>query len=651
MIFSEKNTPRWIVFFIDIFICLFSISLSYLLRFNFSIPQTEIVSFNIVFPFILSVRLVIFYFLKTYAGIVRYTSTKDAQRIFLAVGIGSVFFAIFNIITFYLKGIFLVPYSIVIIDFITTIFIMTSSRLLVKVLYLEFKNPTKTKTNVIIYGAGESGIITKRTLDRDAGTKYKVKAFIDDDKNKVGKKLEGVTIYNAKNDLEELLKDNTVAHLIISIQSIHPKTKQEIAETCLNYNTKILNVPPVENWINGQLSFKQIKKIKIEDLLEREPIKLNTDIIKKQISGKRVLITGAAGSIGSEIVRQIISFSPDKIILLDQAESPLYDIELELQEKRKFKNVETVIGDIKNIERMKNLFNTFRPEIVYHAAAYKHVPMMENNPSESILTNVCGTKIIADLSIQFNVETFVMVSTDKAVNPTNIMGATKRIAEIYIQALNKRNSSLSLPKGESETDMKVLPLGEDLGGTTTKFITTRFGNVLGSNGSVIPRFKKQIDEGGPITVTHPDITRYFMTIPEACQLVLEAGAMGKGGEIFIFDMGNSVRVADLAKKMVRLSGLTLGKDIQLVYTGLRPGEKLYEELLNDHENTIPTHHPKIMVAKVKEYDFEIIAKEISELIDLFNTQNNEAIVKKMKHIVPEFKSNNSVYEQLDSTNN
>ena len=617
----NRNTPRWIVFCIDLGICGFSILLAYALRFNFKIPDNELINLRTVIPFVLLMRSVSFLIFSSYAGIVRYTSTKDAQRIFVAILTGSFFFASFNIVHYRFKDVFLIPYSVVIIDFITTVFVMTASRLLVKTLYLEYKNPSKTKTNVIIYGAGESGLITKRTLDRDAGMKYNVKAFVDDDSHKVGKKLEGVTIYSASKDLENLLKDNTVAHLIISIHNLTPQQKQDVVDTCLNYNTKILNVPPVTSWINGELSFKQIKKIKIEQLLERDPIQLDIARIKKQISGKRVLVTGAAGSIGSEIVRQIISFNPERLILLDCAESPLYDIDLEIGEKFRLKNYESVLGDIRYGERMRNLFQTFRPEIVYHAAAYKHVPMMENNPSESVMTNVNGTKIIADLSVEFGVQNFVMISTDKAVNPTNVMGATKRIAEMYIQSLNNVSS--------------------------TRFITTRFGNVLGSNGSVIPRFRKQIEEGGPITITHPDITRFFMTIPEACQLVLEAGAMGNGGEIFIFDMGKSVRISDLAKKMIKLSGLTLGKDIQIVYSGLRPGEKLYEELLNDSENTMPTHHPKIMIAKVREYNYEQMNKQVCELIELFHSQNNDVLVKKMKKVVPEFISNNSIYERLD----
>ena len=622
----EKNTPRWIVFTLDMAICTFSLVLALLLRFNFSVPENELDLFMRALPWLLAVRATSFFLAKTYQGIIRYTSSKDAQRIFIVVTLGSCAFALINLGTFFLskEPFFLIPYSIIIIDFLATTFIMISTRLMVKALYFELKNPNRDKRSVIIFGAGESGIITKRTLDRDAGTKYKVLAFIDDAPGKAGKKLEGVTIYPFEK-LEELLKNNNVAHVVISVQSLNPKRKQDIVDLCLDYNSKVLNVPPVSTWINGELSFKQIKKIRIEDLLERDPIKLNEENIRKQISGKSVLITGAAGSIGSEMVRQIMRFNPGKLILLDQAESPLYDTEMELNDKHQFRNFEVVIGDIRNSERMENLFRTFRPQLVYHAAAYKHVPMMENNPSEAVRTNVLGTKVIADLSVKYNVEKFVMVSTDKAVNPTNVMGASKRIAEIYTQSLSTTSS--------------------------TRFVTTRFGNVLGSNGSVIPRFKQQIESGGPITITHPEITRYFMTIPEACQLVLEAGAMGKGGEIFIFDMGQSVKIVDLAKKMIQLSGLTLGKDIQIVYTGLRPGEKLYEELLNDSENTVPTHHSQIMIARVDECDFATISNNISGLISLFDKQDNKAIVSKMKEIVPEFKSNNSIYEELDEMSN
>ncbi|MBP7245561.1 MAG: polysaccharide biosynthesis protein, partial [Bacteroidia bacterium] len=444
----------------------------------------------------------------------------------------------------------------------------------------------------------------------------------DDDPKKTGKKLEGISIYHVS-ELEKILDKKTINHLIIAIQNISIERKQFIAEAGLSHGLRVLSVPPIQSWINGELSFKQIKKVHIEDLLGRESIQLQLDQIKEELFNKTILVTGAAGSIGSEMVRQILPFKPKLLLLLDIAESPLYDLELEIRDNpsTNIQNIEPIIGDIRNKERMRNVFNTFHPDIIFHAAAYKHVPMMELNPSESILNNVLGTKIIADLSMEFNASKFVMISTDKAVNPTNIMGATKRIAEMYTQSMN--------------------------GFGKTKFITTRFGNVLGSNGSVIPRFKKQIDSGKPLTITHPDITRYFMTISEACQLVLEAGSMGKGGEIFIFDMGSPVKIADLAKKMIQLSGLELGKDIQINYTGLRPGEKLFEELLANEENTLPTHHKKIMIAKVKSYPFDFVSGEIDELVDLFNSQNNEAIVTKMKKIVPEFLSKNSEYERLD----
>jgi len=609
------------VLIIDLVICFFAIIIAYLVRFNFNIPEVEIKGFPFVFSVIIGVRLLSFLITGTYKGIVKHTSSKDSQRIFITLTIGSLAFVVVNLIFYYgINKTFPIPFSIIIIDYMATLFLMITLRVLFKSIYTEIMNPYREKSNVIIFGAGESGIITKRTLDKDAGLKYKVLAFIDEDAKKEGKILEGVKILGL-NKLDDLLSKEDVAHLIISVQQLSSARKKMLIDTCLKYDTKVLNVPPVSNWINGQLSFKQIKKIQIEELLEREPIKLSEDNIKQQLSDKVILVTGAAGSIGSEMVRQIVQFSPKKIILLDQAESPLYDMELELGDDPSHVPYEIVIGDIRNKERMENLFKTFQPSYVFHAAAYKHVPMMENNPSESIFTNVLGTKVIADLAVQYNIERFVMVSTDKAVNPTNVMGASKRIAEIYIQSLSTT--------------------------ANTKFITTRFGNVLGSNGSVIPRFRKQIESGGPITITHPDITRFFMTIPEACQLVLEAGTSGEGGEIYIFDMGESVKILDLAKKMIKLSGLTLDKDIKITYTGLRPGEKLYEELLANEENTIATHHNQIMIAKVKKYDFKEVDTKINQLISSFNAQNNFQIVAQMKALVPEFKSKNSVYEELD----
>jgi FlaA1/EpsC-like NDP-sugar epimerase len=622
MLLLRKNTPRWLIFLTDIFISLFSTFVAYLLRFNFEIPKIEWDSFSIVFPFVLLVRGITFYIARTNAGIIRYTSTKDTERIFIAVSIGSLIFSLANLLSFkFYDEKFIIPFSVIIIDFMATMFIMVAYRIFIKIAYFEIKNPSRQKNSVIIYGAGEAGIISKRTLDKDAGSKFKVVAFIDDNPSKAKRKLEGIPIHHASM-LEELIESGDIHHVIVSIQNIHHNKLNVITELCLKYNTKVLNVPPVSKWINGELSFKQIKKVKIEDLLGRDLIKLDELEIRKQISNKTVLVTGAAGSIGSELARQITKYSPKKLVLLDQAESPLYELEVELNEKRINKNCEVVIGDIRNASRLERIFETFRPNIVYHAAAYKHVPLMENNPCEATQTNIIGTKYLAEMAIKYNVKRFVMISTDKAVNPTNVMGASKRIAEIFIQGLNQNEK--------------------------TEFITTRFGNVLGSNGSVIPLFKRQIEQGGPITVTHPEITRYFMTIPEACQLVLEASAIGKGGEIYIFDMGDSVKIVDLAKKMVKLSGLELGKDIQIVYSGMRPGEKLYEELLNDKESTLETHHPQIMRANTIAHDFNSVCTQIQALVNEFDQQNNIGIVKIMKEMVPEYKSRNSIFEELDA---
>ncbi|MGZ3865757.1 MAG: polysaccharide biosynthesis protein [Bacteroidia bacterium] len=620
--FWKYNMPRWSILLIDVVVCAFSLTLAFFLRFNFaSIPPHELKNFPIAYALVISVRLISFLLTKTYKGVVRYTGSRDSIRILITVLGGSIVLFIINIATRFVAGKYYIPHSVVIIDALCTMFIMICSRLAVKAIYFENKNPERERINILIYGAGEAGIITKRTLDRDASVKYKVIGFIDDDLKKKGRSLEGTFIYPPEK-LEELIKENNIETVVISITNISASHKNEIIETCLNYNVRVLNVPPAAKWINGELSFNQLKTVAIEQLLERDPIKLDVSMIETQVKGKTILVTGAAGSIGSELVRQILRFHPKKIILLDNAESPLHEIELELSEKFSSSQFEVVMGDVRNADRMRNVFRTFKPQLVYHAAAYKHVPMMENNPSESILTNVLGTKTVAELAVEFGVEKFVLISTDKAVNPTNVMGASKRIAEIFTQSLGKTSK--------------------------TKFITTRFGNVLGSNGSVIPRFKKQLEQGGPITVTHKDITRYFMTIAEACQLVLEAGCMGNGGEIFVFDMGKQVKISDLARKMIRLSGLTEGRDIQIVYTGLRPGEKLYEELLADAENTLPTHHPQILIGKVKEYGFEEVKTKIEKLITLFDGQNNVEIVGRMKELVPEFKSNNSVFEKLDN---
>ena len=620
MRFEKSSMPVSVLFLIDLGICFISVLISYLLRFNFNIPAEEFNSLFWVIPSLLAIRTISNLIFQTHRGIIRLTNTSDVQRVFLSVACGSIFIMLFNPILLRICGTYLIPYSITVIECVFTIFLMVTMRIGVKVLLIEWFSTGKEKSKVVIVGSGDTGLTAKRAIERDAGAKYVVVAFIDDDPGRRGKKVQGVHV-KQQTELFEMINDQEIQLVILARTDIEADQKQNIIDSCLVNNIKVFSVPPVSSWINGELSFKQIKKINVKDLLERSIIDIHTENIRKELQGKRVLVTGAAGSIGSEMVKQILPFKPSKLILLDQAESPLYELERELQDELNYSGFEIVVGDIRNEARMRNVFQHFQPEYVFHAAAYKHVPLMENNPSEALLTNVKGTRVLADLASEFGAQKFVMVSTDKAVRPTNVMGASKRVAEIYVQSLGQVSQ--------------------------TKFITTRFGNVLGSNGSVIPIFARQIERGGPVTVTHPDVTRFFMTIPEACLLVLEAGTYGQGGEIFLFDMGKSVRIKDLVEKMIKLSGLTLNKDITIKYTGLRPGEKLYEELLNDKENTVETHHKRIMKALVQEFDFKMVEQAINEMIPFFETQNNEEIVKRMKLLVPEYKSKNSIFEQLD----
>lgn len=618
--FERKYTPRWIVFTIDVFISFASIIISYLLRFNFEIPDSELVSLYVIVPFVVGIRILTFILARTYAGIIRYSGMYDSKRIFLTILSGSIFILFGNVFSHnYITKTYIVPTSVVIIDFITTVFFMVALRWLVKILFFEYRTSSMPMKRVVIYGTELPAIAAKQSVEQDVNLRYKVIAFIDDVEKKTKKKIEGVPIY-PKNTLRKTLKEEEIDFFILAKPAESIDKKKEVIEIALDEGIRVMTLPMVENWVEG-VNPKQIQRIRIEDLLERSPIVLGKKNITNQVKGKIVLVTGAAGSIGSEIVRQLIRFEPKNILLFDQAETPMYEIEINLKEELNAYNCEIIIGDVTDSNRLKTVFETFQPQIVYHAAAYKHVPMMENNPAEAIKANVKGTKMLADMAHQYGVEKFVMISTDKAVNPTNIMGATKRISEVYIQALNEKSQ--------------------------TSFITTRFGNVLGSNGSVIPRFRKQIESGGPITVTHPQITRFFMTIPESCQLVIEAGAMGKGGEIFIFDMGESVKIIDLAKKMIRLYGLKLGKDIQINFTGLRPGEKLYEELLANKENTIPTHHNQILVAKAATQEYEEINEKIMHLLQHLNNPKNMELVGIMKEIIPEFISKNSIYEKLD----
>ncbi len=616
----RRNTPRAVIWFIDLLIVLGSVILAYLLRFNFDIPASESKPFAVLIPWILAVRGISFLISRTHAGLIRYTSTADGLRVMITLVIGSVVLGLTNVITWFTMHWFMIPTTIILLEFLITTVGMILFRTTVKIAWLEFQNPGGQRVDVIIYGAGEEGINAKHVMDHDAATRYKVIAFIDEDKGKQYKKLERVDIF-PPSKLEPLLKDRTIAQLILAYHPVDPAYRQELVDLCLRYNTKVLAVPPAIAWVNGKLSFSQIRQVNIEDLLERDVIELDTDDIRQYLNNKVVMITGAAGSIGSEIVRQVAGFVPARMILIDSAETPLNSLELECKASIKDISIDFILGNVCNVLRMRSLFEQFKPQIVFHAAAYKHVPVQEAHPGEAVFTNVHGTRVMADLSMEFGVKKFIMISTDKAVNPTSVMGASKRIAEIYCQSMNRLER--------------------------TSFITTRFGNVLGSNGSVIPLFRQQIEKGGPVTVTHPEVIRYFMTIPEACRLVLEAGALGKGGEIFIFDMGKPVKIIDLAKRMIQLSGLEAGKDIQIVFTGMRPGEKLYEELLNLQENTLPTHHPLIMIAKVREQDPEQVRSEIEALVELTSHCDDTELVRRMKQIVPEYKSQNSVYEALD----
>ena len=623
MLLPKSNTPRWIIIFGDIVLSLTALFVAYLIRFDLEAKEELIQSeWNILSKSIwlyIGIKLVVSYLFKIHKGLIRHTSIEDFTRIVKATLISSTLFGISGLVKYYyIDGAYLFPTSVLIVElFFSTAFIV-GSRFVIKLIHMESTRSKDVDEVVLIYGAGISGLLTKRTIEKDQATAYRIAGFIDDNKKQSGNRLEGITIYHSS-ELEKVISDKSVTELIIAIQAPDELKRKEIVEICLANGVTVQKVPSAKSWINGEFSAKQISKIKIDDLLGRKPIVLDEDKIAAELSNEIILVTGAAGSIGSGMVRQIAKYNPAKLVLLDQAESPLYDLQNEISSEFPNLKFEAVIGDIRSRDRMKNVFTSFNPKYVFHAAAYKHVPLMEVNPSEAVLTNILGTKNLVDLASEFKVHKFVMISTDKAVNPTNVMGASKRIAEIYAQYSNDSD---------------------------TKFITTRFGNVLGSNGSVIPLFQRQLDQGGPLTVTDERITRFFMTIPEACQLVLEAGTMGEGSEIFVFDMGESVKIIDLAKKMIQLSGMELGKDIEIKITGLRPGEKLYEELLAKEENTLTTHHPQILKAKMREEESDQISK-IVDLIELFGAQDNDEMVRRMKAIVPEFISNNSQFEKLD----
>lgn len=628
---AKRYIPAWVIALIDAFIVILSIFVS---AFAVSIKEKWFLfpfdNYSVRFIILSTVVTIVFLnVFRIHRSVIRYSSFSDMIRIFFAILTTTVVLMGINLVYKLNYGMDYIPKQLILVNACVSYIGLFMFRMFVRWLFEKAYKAgvnTELNTQVVIFGAGRTGTATANTL-MSASRKYYIKGFIDDDPNLTGKTIMGHKIYPRQKQ-EYLIKYKDIDQLIIATNRISRERKNEIFELCHQNKVKVLTVPPIKTWTDGKLKDNQIKDLQIEDLLLRDEINLNLEIISQQMKGKTVLVSGAAGSIGSEIVRQLSKFST-KTILLDQAETPLYHMENEMNDKFPEMEREIVIASVKDKDKLREVFERYRPQIIFHAAAYKHVPMMERAPYQAVTTNVIGTRNMAELAMEYGVEKFVMISTDKAVNPTNVMGASKRYAEIFIQQMNNRE------------------------GNKTRFITTRFGNVLGSNGSVIPRFRQQIAEGGPVTVTHPDITRYFMTIPEASRLVLEAATMGQGGEIFLFDMGEPVKIRTLAERMIKLSGLQPDKDIKIVYTGLRPGEKLYEELLTKNEDTLPTYHKKIFIAKQEPVDAEEVQKSMRELesiLENYSSDQDERIVANMKHLIKSYKSNNSVYEQLDTEN-
>lgn len=621
---SSKVLPIWTILLIDVFIIVIASLLAYALRYDFRSLFLESSSIEKTIIWSVVVNLIFFRVFRTYSNVLRFSSFIDIIRIFVALTVSYVLLMLFSVLVDDNMPGMIAPVSVLFMAYVSSFAMMACSRVIVKTFFELINFDGRHSVNVFIYGAKEAGVNIAKALRVNLRNHYRLRGFIADEPELIGKVMMGVKVYPNDENIIDVLNERNTQTLIISPAKMEELKKSDMADRLLANNIKLMTAPSLSDWNAQTLNKNQLKEIQIEDLLQRDPIVIDIQKVASHLEGKRVMITGAAGSIGSEIMRQVASFNPYKLILIDQAETPLHDIRLELQDRWRDIDAETIVADISNAPRMEAIFKEFRPQYIFHAAAYKHVPMMEDNVSEAIQTNVYGTRTVADLAVKYGAEKFVMISTDKAVNPTNVMGCSKRICEIYVQSLAKKL--------------------QKQGGHVTQFITTRFGNVLGSNGSVIPRFRDQIQRGGPVTVTHPEIIRYFMTIPEACRLVLEAGSMGNGGEIYIFDMGRPVKIVDLAKRMINLSGRT---DVKIEFTGLRHGEKLYEELLNVKELTKPTYHEKIMIATVREYDYDEVKDRIQHLIDVSYTYDQMKIVAAMKDLVPEFISKNSCFEVLD----
>lgn len=626
--FTKNALPYWVVLAIDILICYLSGILVFWFYYHGAVDFSNLSILTRTIFVYMVFALVGFRVFKTYSGIIRYSSFVDLQRVGLAMLLSLVIAEVMHYVMYSwdIKFVRFQGRQIAVMYLVATIGLVVF-RILVKAIYDAYLNPNR-RIRTLIYGVKEGGIGIANNICNDRNTNFILKGFISHDDLYSGNTLMGEKIYTINDKLEEVIESNDIRAVLVSPMQVDRfRANTTLQDILINANVKIYLTEHTKEWTGeNDLEHVQFKEINIEDLLPRDEIVVDMDAIGNLLNDKCIMITGSVGSIGSEIVRQISIYKPGKLILIDQAETPQHDIRLMMGFDYPNIKVETIVANITNLDRMETIFKQYKPEYVFHAAAYKHVPMMENNPSESIQNNVWGTKVIADLSVKYGVRKFVMVSTDKAVNPTNVMGCSKRICEIYCQSLNK--------KIDQENNKEV----------STQFVTTRFGNVLGSNGSVIPLFEKQIKNGGPVTVTDPNIIRFFMLIPEACKLVLEAGTHGKGGEIFVFDMGKPVRIADLAKRMIKLSG---AENIEIEYTGLRAGEKLYEEVLSTTENTLPSFHEKVRIAKVQEYDYDVVNQQIEQLLQISHTYDSMQIVKMMKSIVPEYVSNNSIYSVLD----